>query len=49
MVVGLKNELKNNIKDNTILVSIMAVNNEVGSIEPIEEIGKLLKIGRAHV
>ena len=37
------NELKNNIKDNTILVSIMAVNNEVGSIEPIEEIGKLLK------
>ena len=37
------NELKNNIKDNTILVSIMAVNNEVGSIEPIEAIGKLLK------
>ena len=39
----LKFELKNSIKDNTILVSIMAVNNEVGCIEPIEEIGKLLK------
>ncbi|MCK5084656.1 MAG: cysteine desulfurase [Candidatus Pacebacteria bacterium] len=31
------------IKDNTILVSIMYANNEVGTIEPIAEIGELLK------
>ena len=30
-------ELKNNIKDNTKLVSIMYVNNELGTINPIEE------------
>jgi cysteine desulfurase len=30
------------INDETILVSIMHVNNEVGSIQPIEEIGKAL-------
>ncbi|WP_113928417.1 cysteine desulfurase family protein [Bacillus sp. P14.5] len=31
------------IKDDTILVSIMHVNNEVGSIQPVEEIGKALQ------
>ena len=31
------------IRDDTILVSIMAINNEVGSINNIEEIGKSLK------
>lgn len=36
-------DLKNNIRDDTILVSVMSVNNEVGSIQPIEEIGRLLK------
>lgn len=35
-------DLKNAIKSETILVSIMYANNEVGSIQPIEEIGKLL-------
>lgn len=35
-------DLKNAIKPETILVSIMYANNEVGSIQPIEEIGKLL-------
>jgi len=35
--------LKAAIKENTILVSIMAVNNEVGSVNPIKEIGELLK------
>lgn len=31
------------INDETILISIMHVNNEVGTIQPIEEIGELLK------
>ncbi|SFA57669.1 cysteine desulfurase [Anoxybacillus pushchinoensis] len=31
------------LRDDTILVSVMHVNNEVGSIQPIEEIGMLLK------
>jgi len=35
-------DLKNAIRPETILVSIMYANNEVGSIQPIEEIGKLL-------
>ena len=37
------NILKEALRDETILVSIMAVNNEVGSINNIEEIAKLLK------
>ncbi len=36
-------ELKKSIKDNTILVSIMHVNNEVGSIQPIKEMSKVIK------
>lgn len=31
------------IRDNTILVSIMAANNEIGTIEPIAEIGALCR------
>jgi len=31
------------IKDDTILVSIMHANNEIGTIEPIEEIGKICR------
>jgi len=29
------------INENTFLVSVMAANNEIGVIEPIEEIGKV--------
>lgn len=36
-------DLKNAIKKETILVSVMHVNNEIGTIQPIEEIGKYLK------
>lgn len=35
-------ELKKLIRKDTILVSVMAVNNEVGSIQPIQEISQLL-------
>lgn len=35
--------IKNAITDKTILISIMYANNEIGSIEPIEEIGKIAK------
>jgi cysteine desulfurase len=34
-------DLKNAITDKTILVSIMFANNEIGTIQPIAEIGKL--------
>ncbi len=36
-------ELENAIKDNTALVSIMYANNEIGTIQPISEIGKICK------
>lgn len=34
-------ELRNVIDDNTALVSIMTVNNEIGTIQPVEEIGRI--------
>lgn len=36
-------ELKKAIKKETILISIMFANNEIGTIEPVEEIGKIAK------
>ena len=36
-------QLKNAITDKTILISIMFANNEIGTIEPIEEIAKIAK------
>jgi cysteine desulfurase len=35
--------LESAIRDDTILISIMHANNEIGTIQPIEEIGKLAK------
>jgi len=37
------NELRDAIRPDTILVSVMAVNNEIGTIEPLEEISKIIK------
>ena len=34
-------DLEREIDDNTILISVMAVNNEIGTIQPISEIAKL--------
>lgn len=36
-------ELEDNIRDDTILVSIMHVNNEIGAVQPIEDIGRIIK------
>jgi len=36
-------QVRNAIKDNTILISVMMANNEIGTIQPISEIGKIAK------
>lgn len=37
------NELENSIREDTVLVSIMFANNEIGTIEPIKEIAAICK------
>ena len=41
-------ELVNSIRADTILISIMFANNEIGTIEPIEEIGKIAKMHNVY-
>jgi len=36
-------DVKKAIKENTVLVSVMYVNNEIGTIQPIREIGKMIE------
>ncbi len=40
-------DLKNALRDDTILVSIMFANNEIGTIQPIKEIGEIVKESNA--
>ncbi len=37
------NQLQDAIRDTTVLVSVMAVNNEIGVIQPLAEIGRLCR------
>jgi cysteine desulfurase len=39
-------ELKEAIRDDTILISIMAVNNEIGTVQPLKEIGQLCRANK---
>ena len=36
-------ELKAAVRDDTILISVMAVNNEIGTLQPLKEIGELCR------
>ncbi len=41
-IVDIK-KIKKEIKENTILISVMYANNEIGTIQPIEEISKMVR------
>ena len=36
-------DVKNAIREDTILISIMTANNEIGTIQPVEEIGRIIR------
>nr|WP_269851251.1 aminotransferase class V-fold PLP-dependent enzyme [Methanosarcina horonobensis] len=36
-------DLRNAIRDDTILISLMLANNEIGTIQPVEEIGRIAR------
>lgn len=42
-IIDIEN-LKKQIRPETVLISVMYANNEIGTIEPIAEIGKLIKL-----
>ncbi len=41
-------ELESAITDQTVLITIMHANNEIGTIEPVEEIGRIAREKRIH-
>lgn len=41
-------DLKNVIRDDTILISIMLANNEIGTIQPVDEIGKIARENKIY-
>lgn len=42
-------ELENSIRVDTILISIMFANNEIGTIQPIEQIGKIARMNNVYL
>jgi len=44
--VVLLDELKKKIRPSTVIISVMMVNNEIGSIQPIREIAKIIRQAR---
>jgi cysteine desulfurase len=42
-------EVRKSIKPNTFMVSIMTVNNEIGTVQPIREIAKAIRWARTNV
>ncbi|MDQ3322045.1 MAG: cysteine desulfurase [Acidobacteriota bacterium] len=41
-------DLENAIREDTVLISVMTANNEIGTIQPVEEIGRLVKKAREN-
>jgi cysteine desulfurase len=41
-------ELKNAIRDDTVLIFIMFANNEIGKIQSVEEIGKIARENKIY-
>jgi cysteine desulfurase len=41
-------DLRNAIRNDTIIISIMLANNEIGTIQPVEEIGKIAKENKIY-
>ncbi len=41
-------DIKDSIKENTVLVSVMYANNEIGTIQPVNEIAKLIRDWRKN-
>ena len=39
-------DIRSALKENTVLVSVMYANNEIGTIQPIKEIGRMIKDSR---
>lgn len=42
-------QLKSSLREDTILVSVMYVNNEIGAIEPVEEIAQVIKAYNGNI
>ncbi len=42
-------DLENAVRENTVLVSVIYANNEIGAIQPIAEIGKFLKQSKKKI
>ena len=40
-------DIEDALKENTILITVMTANNEIGTLQPIEEIGKMIRSIRA--